>query len=59
MFQSGGQYIGNLQAANGGVGGGLARMTQMPIYPTMFFWHYPRDVNFANDSIYFKTPSYS
>jgi len=35
MFQSGGQYIGNLQAANGGVGGGLARMTQMPIDPTM------------------------
>jgi len=35
MFQSGGQFIGNLQAANGGVGGGLARMTQVPINPTM------------------------
>lgn len=36
MFKSGGQFIGNLQAANGGVGGGLARMTQIPIDPTMF-----------------------
>ena len=35
MFQSGGQYIGNLQAANGGVGGGLARMAQIPLDPTM------------------------
>lgn len=35
MFQSGGQYIGNLQAANGGVGGGLARMTKVPFDPTM------------------------
>jgi hypothetical protein len=35
MFQSGGQFIGNLQAANGGVGGGLARMTQIPLDPTM------------------------
>lgn len=35
MFQSGGQYIGNLQAANGSVGGGLARMTQVPLDPTM------------------------
>lgn len=35
MFQSGGQFIGNLQAANGGVGGGLARMTQVPLDPTM------------------------
>ncbi|WP_346846353.1 hypothetical protein [uncultured Clostridium sp.] len=35
MFKSGGQYIGNLQAANGGVGGGLARMTQVPLDPTM------------------------
>ena len=35
MFQSGGQFIGNLKAANGGVGGGLARMTQIPLDPTM------------------------
>lgn len=35
MFQSRGQFIGNLQAANGGVGGGLARMTQVPLDPTM------------------------
>ncbi|WP_346898828.1 hypothetical protein [Clostridium sp. UBA7503] len=35
MFKSGGQYIGNLQAANGGVGGGIARMTQIPLDPTM------------------------
>lgn len=35
MFKSGGQFIGNLQAANGGVDGGLARMTQIPIDPTM------------------------
>ncbi len=35
MFKSGGQFIGNLQAANGGVGGGLARMTQIPLDPTM------------------------
>lgn len=37
MFKSGGQFIGNLQAANGGVGGGLARMTQIPLDPTMLF----------------------
>lgn len=35
MFQSGGQFIGNLQAANGGVGGGLARMMQLPLDPTI------------------------
>lgn len=35
MFQSGGKYIGNLPAANGSVGGGLARMTQLPLDPTM------------------------
>ena len=35
MFKSGSQYIGNLPAANGGVGGGLARMTQLPLDPTM------------------------
>jgi len=35
MFQSGGQFIGNLKAVNGGVGGGLARMTQIPLDPTM------------------------
>ncbi|WP_310603610.1 hypothetical protein [Anaerosporobacter sp.] len=35
MFQSGGHYIGNLQSASGGVGGGLARMTQVPLDPTM------------------------
>jgi len=35
MFKSGSQYIGNLQAANGGVGGGLARLTKIPIDPTM------------------------
>jgi len=35
MFQSNGQFIGNLQAANGGVGGGLARLTQVPLDPTM------------------------
>lgn len=35
MFQKGGKFIGNLQAANGGVGGGLARMTQVPLDPTM------------------------
>ncbi len=37
MFKSGGQFIGNLQAANGGVGGGLARMTNIPLDPTMLF----------------------
>lgn len=35
MFQSNGQYIGSLKAVNGGVGGGIARMTQIPIDPTM------------------------
>jgi hypothetical protein len=35
MFQSNGQFIGNLRAANGGVGGGLARMKQIPLDPTM------------------------
>lgn len=35
MFKSGGQFIGNLKAADGGVGGGLARMTQLPLDPTM------------------------
>lgn len=35
MFKSGGQFIGNLQATNGGVGGGLARMKQVPLDPTM------------------------
>jgi len=35
MFQSGGKFIGNLPAANGGVGGGLARLTQLPLDPTM------------------------
>jgi len=35
MFKSGGQFIGNLQAVHGGVGGGLARMTQVPLDPTM------------------------
>ena len=34
-FKSGRQFIGNLPAAHGGVGGGLARMTQIPIDPTM------------------------
>lgn len=35
MFQSGGEYIGNLKASNGAVGGGLARMAQLPLDPTM------------------------
>lgn len=35
MFQSGGQYIGTLKAANGGVGGGLAKLKQVPLDPTM------------------------
>ena len=35
MFQSGGQHIGTLMAADGGVGGGLARLTQLPLDPTM------------------------
>lgn len=35
MLQSGGKYIGNLKATNGSVGGGLARMTQLPLDPTM------------------------
>jgi hypothetical protein len=35
MFKSGGQFIGNLQTVNGKVGGGLARMTQIPFNPTM------------------------
>jgi len=35
MFKSGGQFIGNLKADNGGVGGGLAKMKQLPIDPTM------------------------
>ncbi|MBQ4313453.1 MAG: hypothetical protein IJC18_04500, partial [Clostridia bacterium] len=35
MFKSGGKYIGTLKDANGAVGGGLARLTQVPINPTM------------------------
>ncbi|NMA73157.1 MAG: hypothetical protein GX963_03150 [Bacteroidales bacterium] len=35
MFKSGGKFIGNLKAADGGVGGGLARMTKVPLDPTM------------------------
>lgn len=35
MFKSGDQYIGGLKAANGGVGGGQSRMTQLPLYPTI------------------------
>ncbi|HOO23389.1 MAG TPA: hypothetical protein PKY53_06940 [Clostridia bacterium] len=33
--KSDGQFIGTLKAADGGVGGGLARMKQIPIDPTM------------------------
>src|SRR5690554_3973802 len=40
MFQSGGQFIGNLQAANGSVGGGLARMTQVPLNQLCFVWQW-------------------
>ena len=35
MFQSGSQYIGTLKADNGAVGGGLAKLTQVPLDPTM------------------------
>jgi len=35
MFKSGSHYIGNLKSASGGVGGGLAKMTQIPLDPTM------------------------
>lgn len=35
MFKSGTEYIGNLMSANGGVGGGIARLTQLPFNPTM------------------------
>ncbi len=35
MFKSGGKFIGTLKAADGGVGGGLAKMTQIPLDPTM------------------------
>jgi hypothetical protein len=37
MFKSGDKYIGSLKAADGGVGGGTAKMTQLPINPTMLF----------------------
>lgn len=37
MFKSGSQFIGNLKAADGGVGGGIARLTQIPIDPTLLF----------------------
>lgn len=35
MFKSGGKFIGNLQTDNGRVGGGIARLTQLPLDPTM------------------------
>lgn len=35
MFKSGSHFIGNLPAANGGVGGGSALLTQIPFNPTM------------------------
>lgn len=35
MFKSGKDFIGSLKAADGGVGGGMAKMTQIPIDPTM------------------------
>lgn len=35
MFKSEGKFIGNLKAANGGVGGGLAKMKQLPLDPSM------------------------
>lgn len=35
MFKSGREYIGSLKALNGRVGGGAARLTQLPIDPTM------------------------
>jgi hypothetical protein len=34
MFKSGGQYIGSLKAADGGVGGGQARIKQVPFDPS-------------------------
>ena len=39
MFKSknDGKFIGSLKAANGSVGGGTARMTQIPLDPTMLF----------------------
>lgn len=35
MFKSGNEYIGSLKNVNGLVGGGQARMTQIPLDPTM------------------------
>lgn len=35
MHKIGSKFIGNLKTANGGVGGGLAKMTQIPFDPTM------------------------
>ncbi|HZK27820.1 MAG TPA: hypothetical protein VFD00_09840 [Thermoclostridium sp.] len=35
MFKSGGKYIGNLKAADGGVGGGIAKMTKVPLDPAI------------------------
>lgn len=35
MFKSGKDFIGSLKAADGGVGGGMAKMTQIPLDPTM------------------------
>lgn len=35
MFKSAGEYIGSLKGANGGVGGGQARLIQLPCDPTM------------------------
>lgn len=35
MFNIGSQFIGTLPASDGRVGGGLARMTQIPVDPTM------------------------
>ena len=35
MFKSDGQFIGNLQMSDGRVGGGIARMTQVSVDPTM------------------------
>lgn len=37
MFKSGGQFIGNLKTPDGGVGGGIARLTQIPLDPTLLF----------------------
>ena len=37
QFANSSNYLGSLKAANGGVGGGQAALTQLPCNPTMLF----------------------